>query len=410
MKSKLTIALSAVMLLTAGTAAAEGLTYKPYGFVRNYAVVDSRATKSLSEDLFFFLPLDKQEVGGQDINDYAKFNFQAITTRLGLDISGYTIGSAKVSAKIEADFYCLNSSGNTGILRMRQAYANFAWDKVSLKVGQTWHPMAADMPNCINLETGAPFGPFNRSAQIMMDAQLGGGLTLTAGFLEQLQYRSAGPKGSSNLYQRYAILPEIYAGLSLKTGGLLARAGVDILSIKPQYGFSEDGKKYTDWLTTVSPFVFAQYTDGSFQIKAKSILAQAGEHMQLNSGYVVTGLKDDGISKEYAPIRTSASFISAQYGKTWQLMGMLGYYKNLGTTKDVIDGQVYYSGNGFNNIDQIIRFTPTVVYNCGKLQLGLEYDITTVNYGAGFDVRMKVTEDLHWVTNHRLLALMKLSF
>ena len=388
--------------------------FKPYGFIRNYAFVDSRATKALSEDIYFFLPLDEQIVGGHDVNAVSSYNYQAITTRLGLDITGYQIGDTKVNGKIEADFYCLSSSKNVGVFRMRQAYIDLLWNgrgngrmDYKLTIGQTWHPLAADMPNCINLETGAPFSPFNRSAQVMFGATLDKALTANVGLIQQFQYRSNGPDGSSNIYQRHAI-PEIYAGVTYKKAGFLGRAGVDILSIRPHYGYTSDGVKYNEWLTTFSPFVFAQYTNGSLQVKAKSVLAQAGEHMQLNSGYAEYRLKEDGVSWKYTPNQTSVSFISAQYGKKFQVMGMVGYMKNLGTIREYNpDNTFYFSGNGFKNIDQMFRVTPTLAYNLGKLTFALEYNYTAVRYGQGTDEWARPVENLHWVANHRVLGMVK---
>ena len=407
---------AALTMAPAGLSAQETASHlKAYGFIRNYAFVDSRATKSLSEDMFFFLPLDEKIVNGQDVNAVPSFNYQAITTRLGLDLVGYQFGGTKINGKIEADFYCMNSSGNTGILRMRQAYVDLLWDNVggdgldySLRIGQGWHPLAADMAHTIALETGAPFSPFNRSAQIMFGATFNKKFTLNAGLLQQLQYRSSGPDGGSNAYQRHA-MPELYAGVSFASGGFLGRAGVSVLSIRPHYGYNADGKPYDEWLTTFNPFVYLQYTAGAFQVKAKSVLAQAGEHMQLNSGYAVSGTKADGISNEYVPINSSVSFLSAQYGKKWQVLGMVGYQKNLGTLKE-ITGPVYFSGNGFQNINQMFRVSPTVAYNLGKMQFALEYDFTAAQYGDAPDKFFDVTENLHWIGNHRILAMAKFTF
>lgn len=417
MKKNLIALAAALTMIPAGLSAQETAShFKVYGFVRNYAFVDSRATKSLSEDMFFFVPLDKNEVNGQDINAVSSFNYQAITTRLGLDVLGYQFGGTKVNGKIEADFYCLNSGGNTGTLRMRQAYVDLLWDgrghdgdvDYSLRIGQGWHPLAADMAHTIALETGAPFSPFNRSAQIMFGATLDKSVTLNVGLIQQLQYRSSGPNGGSNLYQRHAV-PEVYAGVSYSTGGFLGRAGLSVLSIRPHYGYDAAGKKYNEWLTTINPFIYLQYTKGMFQVKAKTVYAQAGEHMQLNSGYAVTGIKEDGISNEYAPINSSVSFVSAQYGKTWQVLGMVGYQKNLGVGKE-ITGPVYFSGNGFQNINQMFRVSPTLAYNLGKLQFALEYDFTAVEYGSAPDKMFQVTENLHWIGNHRILAMAKFTF
>ena len=406
------IALAALVLTGTGLAAQNKLELKPYGFFRTYGLFDSRATKSLTEDLFFFLPLDENNIGGEDLNAVPSWNYQAITTRLGLDAAGYELCGVKFSGKIEADFYSLN--GTVGVLRMRQAFMGLDFQNGhSLKIGQTWHPMAADMAHCINLETAAPFSPFNRSAQLQWNWKMNDHFTLTGAAISHLQYISNGPNGKTNKYQRHA-LPELYAGLSYANGGLLARAGVSVLSLRPNYGYVTDAvtgisKKYDEWFTTFSPFAYIQWTNGDFQLKAKTVFAQAADYMQMNSGYAVCSIKDDGFSAEYTPFRASVSFVSAQYKLSdhWTLMGMVGYHQNLGTAEDII-GPVYFSNNGYANIDSIVRLTPTVIYNIGKFQLGLEYDLTSVAYGA---LQADGTVDnTHNVMNHRLLCMAKLSF
>ena len=61
-----------------------------------------------------------------------------------------------------------------------------------LNIGQTWHPMAADLPHVTNLETGAPFNPFNRSPQVMFHWNVGK-FTWTGGILYPMQYLPVGP-------------------------------------------------------------------------------------------------------------------------------------------------------------------------------------------------------------------------
>ena len=420
---KYIITLLALSALVLPAFAAEGDApkshFKPYGFFRTYGLYDSRMTKALAEDLFLFIPLRENVQNDVDLNGVGSFNYTAISTRLGLDVVGYEIGQMKINGKVEADFYCLNSGGNTGTLRMRQAFINLLWDSVdagdmvdmSLKIGQTWHPMAADMPHTIALETGAPFGPFNRSAQLTYDVTLSKKLILTASAIMQMQYRSAGPAAAGNKYQRHG-LPEFYAGVSYKDGGFLGRVGVSVLNIAPQYGYdATTGKKYSDRLTSVQPFVFLQYSGNNFQVKAKSIFAGAGEYMQLNSGYAVTTAKEDGISFNYTPLRQSVSFISAQWGKKFQVLGMVGFHKNLGPLGTEIDPtKVYFSGNGFSDIDWMARVSPTIAYNFGKFQLALEYGITAVAYGNGIDNKGQVLNVTAPVMNHRVLAMAKFSF
>lgn len=131
---------------------------------------------------------------------------------------------------------------------------------------------------------------------------------------------------------------------------------------------------------------------------------------------------------EYAPLHSTVSYLSVKYGRKVQVQGMIGYMKNLGTSKALVTDKtvggvdytstsnLYISSNGFHNLDQLIRVTPTVVYNLGKLAFGLEYDITAAQYGkyseSGFVKASNglVDDGLHWVTNHRLLGMVKFTF
>ena len=176
--------------------------FKLYGFIRNYFVFDSRDSKAGTGDLFYYLPLDNNwntsdvnNPAREDLNASPNFRFLALTSRVGMDVSGYYYNNVHFGAKIEADFYAglgkvstVNGlSGNTNVsgtaqMRLRQAYATVAWKnlplngeqkaEVGLKIGQAWHPMAADMPHVFSLEAGAPFGPFSRTPQVTMDASL----------------------------------------------------------------------------------------------------------------------------------------------------------------------------------------------------------------------------------------------
>ena len=107
------------------------------------------------------------------------------------------------------------------------------------------------------------------------------------------------------------------------------------------------------------------------------------------------------------------SFISAQYGKKWQVMGMIGYMRLLGTSEDLIDTDHYWFNNsGVSNIRQMFRATPTLAYNLGKLTLAIEYNLTGVQFGAksSMDAKGLVQDNLHWVLNHRILTMAKFTF
>lgn len=438
--------------------------FKPYGFIRNYFVFDSRESMSGTGDLYNYQPYDEawnqteaeaaaSGLPREDLNARSTFRFLSLTTRVGLDIVGYKWRNTEFGGKIEADFYAGLSTkvshpvSGVAQFRLRQAYLTLGWDslpmlngkdyaRVDLTIGQAWHPMAADFSDVISLASGAPFGPFNRSPQVKMDARLGKYFTLTGSLLWQMQYCSVGPSPTGASTQAadfimYSKTPEAYLGLSVHTNGFLLRAGADVLSIKPrQIGMVNVGGNtisvnVKDRITTASPFLYVQYKKDEFSIKAKTIFSEAGEHMNLNSGYGVKAKNPDG-SWEYTPLRASSSWLSIVYGgkigaqedkHPQKLQGILfaGYIENLGTKEALYDANNdghpddLYTPRA-NNMNRMWRLSPTLLYTVGKFQLGLEYEITSVQYGKNLGTDGLAKDDLHWVTNHRVQLMTKYNF
>ncbi len=413
MNKRLILAILLAASLCGSAAAQDSNTvqFKWYGFARNLFVMDSRESVYGTADFFYYIPKDQNVIDGDDLNRMANFSFGALTSRIGVDVTGYQVNGWKVGAKLEGDFYAgLSGVTGTASLRLRQAYLTLAKDAVSIKAGQAWHPMAADMPHIFSLNTGAPFGPFSRTPEVVVDWNVGEGVTLTAAALWQMQYPSAGPNGASAEYMKYSGIPEFYAGLSFKQGGFTTRLGVDLLSIRPRHLDATGRKRVSDRITTFSPFLYAEYTSGLFAVKAKTIFAQAGEHMNLNGGYGVSSIGSDG-TWYYAPTRNSSSWISLTYGKKVQGVLFGGYVRNFGTAKELV-GPLYFSKNSFSNVNRVFRITPELMFNWGKVTLGFEYELTGVQYGR-FGVNDKfglATQDLHWICNHRLQTMLRYTF
>ena len=434
-----TLLLAALASFVGGVASAQEevpAQFKLYGFIRNYMAFDTHEVNAGTQDLYFYMPKDRRLAeDGRDLAEVPTFRMLALTTRLGLNVSGYRIGETKVSGAVEGDFYCMN--GSVATFRLRQAYIGMLWDNLELgdllvNVGQTWHPMAADMPHMTNLETGAPFNPFNRSPQIMAHWTVGK-FTWTGGILYPMQYLPTGPNGKSADYNKYGLIPEVYLGVALKSGGFLGKVGVDFFSIKPRWNApvitqaSVDGderilkydventKQLQTRLYAISPFVYLQLTNGKFQLKAKSVLAQAGEHMNLLSGYGAT-FDWNRLQLTYTPMQDLVSFVSFQYGRKWQIMCMAGYMQRLGTTKalfayDNADvASLWLNTSADPSIQQAFRATPTLAYNLGKLTFSLEYNCTGAFFGEGPYNRGGLYGSGHWVLNHRIEQMVKFNF
>ena len=404
-----------------------------YGFIRNYYAFDTRESVAGTEDFFYYLPKDEAKKDDTDLNGQNSFRFAALTSRIGLNVTGYEYKGFKMGAKIETDFYN-GFSGVTGtaVLRLRQAYATIGKGNWMVTAGQAWHPMAADMPDVFSLNTGAPFGPFSRTPQVKLDYKLNNVLSLTGAAIWQMQYTSAGPDGASSDYIKYSCTPEIYLGLNYSNEGLLFRAGVNMLSIKPRH--NNGTVKVSDRITTFTPFLYWQYNSGLFSAKVKTTFAEAGEHFNLNGGYGISAKNSDG-SFDYTPTRNSSTWASFMYGKKTQWILFAGYVKNFGTKDDLYIGDdegfrdadnkryalasnLYFSKNSFSNMNQMWRLTPTIVHNIGKFAIGLEYELTSVQYGEYknvggvkyIGVNGLAEDNLHWITNHRVQALVKFSF
>ena len=410
MKRFILITMAALLAGSAAFAQETPAKFKLYGFIRNYAVVDTREVNAGTEDLYFYMPKGTDIKGGSDLNEGLNWRFVSLTTRLGLDVSGYKWNSMGLSGKVEADFY--NLSGSVPVLRLRQAFMKLAWDDspLSLTLGQAWHPMAADMPHMNNLETGAPFNPFNRSPQVTVDVKLGSRFTFTASALYLNHYLPVGPDGKSKNYYKYGF-PEAYVGLGYKDNYLVAKAGVDIVNMRPYRVYNN--AKAKGLLTTFSPFVYAQLTAGKFQMRAKSILAQGGEHMNLLSGYGVSSYNSQTNTFRYTPMQDWASFLSFQYGKKFQVMAMLGYFFLIGTTEDLYDvNSMFWVNNSADvHIQQALRATPTVAWNIGKFTVSLEYNLTAAEFGRGSrDLRGIYNGGSEWILNHRFICMTKFNF
>jgi len=438
-------------LLMGGAAFAQGeeetpAKFKLYGFIRNYSVIDTRAVKGGTHDLYFYMPEDRKlNADGDDLNAGLRWSSLALTTRLGLDVSGYKFGNIGVAGKVEADFYSLNgTAGSSTIaqLRLRQAYVAISRDgghgeKIVLNVGQTWHPIAENMPHGTNLETGAPFNAFNRSPQATLRYTVGD-FTFVDGLLFLSQYLPMDAEAGGKSVAPFKFgLPECYTGIIYKKGNWLLNGGITIVNSKPIRTVSEidpitgkaavdaDGnpKTYKAYGLLCAPtgMLFAQYTKGLLQIRAKTVFATSGEHLNLLSGYGIKAYDAENHFFEYTPMRTSASFVSFQYGKKVQVMGLLGYMKQFGTAEDLMSAADLTAATGMTdniwintaaatNIQEAFRATPTIAWNFGKLTLSLEYDFTMARFGEGARDANGLYGSSHWIANHRIEQMVKFNF
>lgn len=405
--------LSAVLLalgISAGFAQDKAVKAEIYGFVRNYFTYDSRSCVQSNEGLFNMLPNDiNPGMNGQDLNAIPSVRFLSMTTRFGLNVTGPEIWGAKSTAKIESDF-CGASSGTAFNLRIRQAYTKLAWEQSDLLVGQAWHPMSGDlMPEVFSLATGAPFNPFNRSPQVRYNYTPMKGLSFTASALYQFQYGSVGLDGkTSNTYQRNALVPELFVGMTAKGKHLTGGWGVSASTIAPRVTATTIlGTTLVDErLTSYSAMVFGSLKVDDLSVRAKAVYGQNTSHMQQPTGFGIVETFDNGVNN-YESMQLGSAWITMMYGKKLRYGFFAGWMKNYGSAGEKLQSLVVRNNTG---LDQAYRFSPIVTYKVQNMQIGLEYEYTAAAYGKYLPCGMVEVREDGWVANNRICMMLKYDF
>lgn len=142
---KITILLLSILLLATGSNALanqdeEKVSVKPYGYIKLDGLYE---TGRASHQNFAMWAANPGENDGL-------FSMSAKETRLGLNISGFSVGKFKVSGKLEVDF---NSSGvdeNKAYNYMRHAYLEMSNGSFTVIAGQTWDIISPLNPVTLN--------------------------------------------------------------------------------------------------------------------------------------------------------------------------------------------------------------------------------------------------------------------
>lgn len=429
MKKTIIIGLMGLMGLMGNKTWAQSDTSKAsvklYGFVRNYLTFDSRMTYTVVGGEYNMIPFDEQwnQDHSEDLNDVASMQLQALSSRFGVDIKGPQLWGWNTSGKLEGDFGGFGT--NNTVLRLRLAYVKLTKGGSELLVGQDWHPLSGNiMPDVLGMASGAPFRPHSRTPQIR-GTMYWGSFGYTAALLWQLQYMNNGPKSASDPtstnsidFAHNALWPEVFLGLNYKQGPWYAQLGVDVQKIRPRTHALIGGvtKKVNESVTSFTPTLYAQYVEGSWSVKFRTLLAQNTSHLNQLVGYGVTAVNADG-SWNYAPLRATISYLNLAYGKKVRYNLFLGYMKNLGAGEDLYDFgtndyRIYMKGGeNFTHLNSVWRIAPSVSYNVKAFNIGLEYEVTACTYGdLASDGSILVDDNLRNVVNHRLCALVKYNF
>lgn len=356
------------------------------GFVKNDFFWDSRQTVSAREGHFLLFPAAVDEdADGNDINANSNMNFLAIQSRISLTASGPEVLNAKVTAKIEGDFFG-QLNDNINLLRLRHAFINMKWENTELLFGQYWIPMFVPgcFPGTVSFNTGVPFQPFGRNPQIRFTQKIGPAKFLAIASMQR-DYTSRGPNGVNGSYISNSSMPELNAQLHYGDGKtFLAGVGAGYKKIIPQIettnGFATDNA-----VKSFSSFAFLKFKTDPVTLKIEGIYGQNLPDVLSLGGFAVTDvnvLNSGALEYEYTPFTIgSAWFDIHTNGKELQFGVFGGYSKNLGTGTDILGG-IYGLAN---NIQSVYRISPRIIYNAGPMRFAFETEYTSAEYGQFYN-------------------------
>lgn len=279
-----------------------------------------------------------------DVNAKSNFNILSIQTRLLGKISGNEAFGANTSGQIEAAFFG-TSDGDINGLMLRHAFEKFDWEKTSLLVGQTWHPMFITevFPGVVSFNTWAPFQLFARDPQIGFTQSIESILLIfTAASLRD--FTSNGPDCFSSSYLRNSVIPNLNAQVQFTMGSNIFGVGLDF-------------KKNTPRLVTTKNFITE---------KSISTLSLTG-YFKFNPD----------------PVTIKSQVV---YGSNLADLMMLGGYAVRAT-----------------NIDNLFRISPRIQSNSGKSRISTELEYTSAAYGKNDNSNRGKVIDTKNISNLRLL-------
>ncbi len=369
------------------------------GFLKTDLILDSRQVVSIREGHFLLYPQTENfDVMGVDINDKASFNILSIQSRLNGKITGPDAFDAATSGVLEGEFFG-TSDGDVNGFRLRHAFVKLDWEKLSLLVGQTWHPMFITemFPGVVSFNTGVPFQPFARNPQVRF-TYTENNLKFILVAASQRDFTSNGPDGFSSSYLRNSILPNLHAQVQYSSKTYLVGAGVDFKKLAPRI---VTPLKYVtkESINTLSAIGFVKLNLDPVTIKAEGVYGNNLADLLMLGGYAVESTNPSTGLETYTPLGAYSLWGEISTGKEIEFALFGGYIKNLGA-KENITGAYYGRGT---NIDNVFRVSPRVQFNSGKVRISTELEYTSAGYGTPNGLNKGIVENIKNVANVRLL-------
>lgn len=352
-----------------------------YGFARADYIFDSRQSAQVREYHLNLYPLDKKlDANGDDINATGASNFLSVVSRLGVNFKGPNVWGAKASGKLEGDFFG-NTQESIGLFRLRHAYAQLAWEKSSLTLGQTWYPSFVPevFPGVANFSTGIMFNPFGWVGQIRFRQSLTSNLSLDLVAYKDREFQASVVSGNANNSPTFnSTTPTLHAQLQYKTKNLIAGVGAEYQSLKPV--ITSGGLASDEKLNSTMLMGYFKYSNENVVAKFYGISGGNLHHLVMLGGYA-SYAETNGIDS-YKPTKTSAFWVDIASNKPNVAPGVFfGYTKNSGL-EDANYKSLYVRGvSGTRVVDNVWRASARVDFKQNKFKISPELEYTAATWG-----------------------------
>ncbi len=362
------------------------------GYIKWESYGDSRQVFGFRDDQVLYYPEKKDlDVNCQDINANGQFQMAALQSRLHIDADGPNISQATTLGVIEADFF--GNAGIANIVRLRLAYLQLLWEKVSICAGQYWHPLyvpGVDV-RTVSFNAGSPLETFSRNPQLRITYKPTTHTNFIFAASTEFDFPSRGPIGGSTTYMRDAMVPMLDAQIKTNWREHIFGAGLDYKRIVPRLQ-TNTGIKAHESLNSFSVIAYSAFNWERVSTYNKFMFVQNAVDQNMIGGYAVHCVDATNDHREYTNLNGIAWWNDTEFNYHDKFVPgwFIGIIKNIGAHETILQNVTDDDGNitdqrifGLGtDIDYVFRVSPRLTWKAKNFKFGAEFEYTRAAYGT----------------------------
>ena len=367
------------------------------GFIRYEMLYDDYKTQVAREGEITLYPLRRNlDSLGNDLNKTSQLQMFSLQTRVNLKISGMEAMGADITGVVEGDFFG-NAESNINTLRLRHSFFKLQWDKTSLVLGQTWHPLFVTecYPEVLSFGAGIPFQPLSRAPQARFDYKISKPFTVSGALLIHSPFRSKGPSDA----QINAGIPDSQIQLKFKKENFVIGTTAGYKVLKPRL-VTEAGVKTDKKVGSYNLQGFLKAKINKITLKLQSIYGSNLSSYVMIGGYGAQQDPDLVDDYDYVNLRTLSTWGELYTDINSFRLGLFGAYLVNKGANETYHSLGYAMGE---DIESLSKISPRISYISDKVTLGIEYMNTSSSYANEYNQFGKASTTDDPVSNNRFL-------